>query len=267
MLDSSSGASIVALNMAEKPFKEFARHYDRFMLEYIDYKGWVDYLEKIFRKLKAEPKTILDLACGTGIPTMLLAGRGYRMTGVDRSREMLEVLENKRWGFPVRTLQADMTDFKLAEPVDAAICLYDSINYLLSEEDVKQCFSCVRQALKQGGLFVFDMNTVYSLSVFWGNRTSPRNVGGICSVWQNSYDEQTRISTLHLTFWEEEEGTGLKPACTPKKFEEVHQERAYSRHEVKQCLKAAGFSRVWFYTHGGFLPVGPLTTRMMVIAR
>lgn len=272
--------------MPAQPFKEFARHYDRFMMRYVDYRGWVDYVERILKRFKVEPKTVLDLACGTGIPTILMAKRGFRMVGVDRSAEMLEVLKGKRFGLPIETVEADMTDFRLERPVDAAICLYDSINYLLSEDDLVRCFTCVRRSLAPDGLFTFDMNTVYSLSTFWGSRTTPRNVEGVSSVWQNTYDEKTRISTLHLTFWEEpanevrnqipdsrrqksEAGSGERSAVggEPTRFEEVHQERAYSQQEVEQALERAGFGRVWFYSHNTFLPVAPLTTRMMVVAR
>ena len=248
--------------MPTQPFQEFARHYDRFMVRYVDYPGWVDYVEKIFRKFKVEPKTVLDLACGTGLPTVLMAKRGYRMVGVDRSEDMLRVLRAKETALPVRTLRADMTDFRLDSPVDAGICLYDSINYLLSGEELVECFSCVRQALADGGLFVFDMNTVYSLSTFWGNRLTPRNVDGVASLWQNSYDERTMISTLQLTFWEER-GDG----AAGERFEEVHQERAYTRKEVSDSLERAGFRKSWFYSHGTFLPVMPLTSRMMVVAK
>jgi SAM-dependent methyltransferase len=244
-----------------RPFREFARHYDRFMKHYVDYPAWVEYVERIFGRFRVEPRTVLDVACGTGIPSLLLARRGYRVVGVDRSPEMLAEFERKAEGLPVATVRADITEFAIAEPADAAISLYDSINYLLAEDDLARCFGCVRRALAPGGLFAFDMNTVYSLSSFWGNRVTPRNAGGIQSLWENSYDPDTRISTLKLSFWEPAADGGLA------RFEEEHRERAYTRHEVKLNLKAAGFSRVWFFSHGGFLPVGPLTVRMMVVAR
>lgn len=248
--------------MASPPFADFARFYDRFMLYYVDYKGWVDYVEKVFRRFKVEPRTILDVACGTGIPSVMLARRGYRVIGVDRSAEMLAVLRSKIDALPISVIQAEITDFRLDEPADAAISLYDSINYLLSEEDLVRCFSCVRRAVKEDGLFTFDMNTVYSLSTFWGTRVSERQVGPIRSVWQNVYDEATRVSTLHITFWEDA-GDGTEPV----EYEEVHRERAYTLDEVRRSLGAAGFDEVRFFNHGSFLPVGPLTTRMMVVAR
>jgi len=248
--------------MPDRPFKQFARHYDLFMRRYVDYKSWMNYVEKVFRRNRIRPETVLDLACGTGIPTVMLAKRGYRMVGVDRSAEMLAVLESKRGRLPIVTIRADMTEFQLEDPVDAAICIYDSINYLLDASALEKCFRCVHDSLRPGGLFAFDMNTLYGLSEFWGDRTMPRKVGGIHSLWQNGFDPKTAISTLHLTFWEEPaEGS------VPVQFEEVHQERAYERPEVRSRLEHAGFGRPRFYSHGGFLPVGPLTTRMMVVAR
>ncbi|MEO0082355.1 MAG: methyltransferase domain-containing protein [candidate division WOR-3 bacterium] len=267
--------------MSAKPFSAFARYYDRFMLRYVDYPGWVDYVERIFKKFELAPKTVLDLACGTGIPTVLLAKRGYRVIGVDRSAEMLAVLAEKCTGLPIQLVRAEMTDFRLDEQVDVAISLYDSINYLLSEAELGRCFECVYRALMPSGLFAFDMNTVYSLSKFWGNRVTSRNADGIASVWENTFDDRTMVSTLHLTFWEERRalggGTrqqrdaedGGQPASSgePVRFEEVHQERAYTEREVARCLRQAGFAKSWFYSHGTFFPVTPLTTRMMVVAR
>lgn len=248
--------------MFQEPFVRFNRHYDVFMTKYVDYKGWVDYVERVFRRFRVEPKTVLDLACGTGIPTLLLALRGYRLTGVDRSPEMLAALAAKQDGLPVATLRADMRDFALAEPHDAAICLYDSVNYLLAEEDLTRCFGCVRRALVPDGLFVFDMNTLYGLSEHWGTRTTTREAGGVYSIWQNTWDPESRVSTLHLTFWEQPE-----PGKVGPKFEEIHQERAYEQAEVKRCLLGAGFGTVRFFQHGMFIPPAAFTTRMMVVAR
>jgi SAM-dependent methyltransferase len=248
--------------MIREPFSRFNQHYDEFMVRYVDYRSWVDYVGRVFQRFKVEPKTILDLACGTGLPTLLLARRGYRVTGVDRSPEMLQVLEAKRGDLPVVTLRADIREFHVPEPLDAAVCLYDSINYLLTEDDLVRCFGCVRDAVVPGGVFTFDMNTVYGLAEFWGTRSTVREVGGVYSVWQNSYDPETRVSTLHLTFWEQPE-----PGKVGEKFEEIHQERAYHPEEVERCLREGGFREVRFYQHGCFIPPGPLTTRMMVVAR
>lgn len=259
--------------MMREPFSSFATCYDQFMLKFVDYRAWVDYLERVFEHFKVRPATILDVACGTGIPTVMLAERGYRLIGVDRSPEMLAVLEAKIDSLPqglsatvggtcrpISLMRADMRDFRLAQPVDSAISLYDSVNYLLTEDDLVRCFSCVRQALKVTGLFAFDMNTLYGLSECWGSRTVTREVGNIVSIWQNRFDPESRVSTLQLTFWNKDKGT-------ENRFQEVHQERAYTVEEVRRSLKEAGFGQMHFFQHLSFMPVGPFTARMMVVAR
>jgi len=232
------------------------------MLKFVDYRAWVDYLERIFKRFRVQPELVLDLACGTGIPTVMLARRGYHLIGLDRSQEMLAELAKKRGNLPIELIHADMRQFTLARPVDAAICLYDSMNYLLTDADLVNCFGCVRRSLKRSGLFVFDMNTVYGLAEMWGSRTTTRTVGNIISIWQHSYDPQSRISTLHLTFWENPTEEGAEP----QRFEEVHQERGYTVEEVERYLRQAGFTETHFFQHSGFNPVGPWTTRMMVVA-
>ena len=241
-----------------EPFTEFASYYDSFMLKCVNYGDWVKYIEKIFKNFKTKPKTILDLACGTGIPTILFAKKGYQMTGIDRSRAMLEILKGKSQGYNIAIYEADIRNFSIPEPADAAICLYDSINYLLTEEDLNKCFRCVRAVVKKNGLFVFDMNTEYGLSVFWGTRETVREASDVRSIWHNTYDDKTKISTLNLTCQVKGEN---------RSFEEVHQERGYELPYIQQLLQSCGFPEVKFYHHGTFSPPTDLTVRVMVVAR
>ena len=139
------------------PFTDFAAHYDDFMFKCVDYESWVKYVGKIFKTFKVKPKTILDLACGTGIPTLLFAKKGYRMIGIDSSQTMLDVLQKKINGYDITTYRADIRGFTIPAEVDAVICLYDSINYLLTGDDLKRCFGCVRCTLRKNGLFIFGL--------------------------------------------------------------------------------------------------------------
>ena len=253
----NSGRGNLLTNQVE-PFAAFAPYYDSFMLKVVDYANWVKYIEKIFKTFKTKPKTILDLACGTGIPTLLLAKKGYRMIGIDRSAAMLEVLRKKSKGIDITTLEADIRDFKLLGQVDATICLYDSINYLLTEEDLKKCFQSVRTALAKNGLLIFDANTDYGLASFWGTRETTREAGNVHSIWRNSYDDKTKISTLNLTCYVKGEN---------RSFVEVHQERGFELPVLQELLQNCGFSEVKFYHHGTFSPPTAITVRVMAVAR
>jgi SAM-dependent methyltransferase len=270
------------------PFENFAQYYDQFMLRLVNYPAWVDYIIKIFKEHNLYPKTILDLACGTGIPSLLFAKRGYRVIGVDNSEPMLEVFKqkiaqtkydihsapfnkvtydrlkiqksdhtqlDKRCG--VKTIQSDIRNFSPPEKVDAAVSLYDSINYLLNEDDLKSCFQCVYHSLNSNGIFTFDMNTIFCLESFWNNHETPRRIGGIYSIWRNSYDPKKRISTLFLTIYTDDGRT----------FQEIHKERAYSEDELKAALQSAGFTDIKFYAHLTLLPPIDTTQRIMVVAR
>jgi ubiquinone/menaquinone biosynthesis C-methylase UbiE len=244
-------------------FSRFAPVYDRFMNKYVNYGAWVQYVQRIFRHYACRPGLLLDLACGTGIPTTLLAREGYRLIAVDRSEAMLAVLAEKVGNFSVRLVHSDMRDFTLPEPVDAGICLYDSMNYLLTQDDLTHCLRTVYRHLKPEGLFAFDMNTIHGLATYWGDRQTVRDVEDIHSVWDTRYDPETRISSLRLTFSvlsgrRKEPG----PTCI-----EVHEERGYSIEEVTASLRKAGFAHNDFFQHGTFHPPGPTTSRMMIVAR
>jgi SAM-dependent methyltransferase len=241
-------------------FSRFAPYYDRFMIRYVNFPNWIKYVQRLLHRYHHRPRLILDVACGTGLPTMLLARQGYRVIGVDRSEAMLEVLRSKVTTEDVRTVHSDMRDFELPEPADVAISLYDSINYLLTPEDLTRCFQSVHRNLTPNGIFIFDMNTVYGLANYWGDRTTVRDVEDIHTIWHTRYDVETNISILHLTFYVFE-GKQLV------RYDEIHEERGYHVPEIQSCLKAAGFREADFYGHGTFSPPAPDATRLMIVAQ
>src|SRR5437016_11891287 len=119
----------------------------------------VDFLVHCFeRYARRRVRRVLDIACGTGPHLIRLADRGYRMSGLDLSPECIEFLGQRlvAKGHPGELVVGDMTDFRLPQPVDAAICMQDSQGHLLTNEAILAHLRCVRRALKAGGLYVFD---------------------------------------------------------------------------------------------------------------
>lgn len=239
-------------------FFKLAPYYDQ-LVQFIDYPGWVRYISEIFRRYGRRPRFILDLACGTGNVAVLLAQQGFKMVGLDRSKEMLDRLQSKVPSGGIELICADMREFKLLKPVDACICLFDSLNYLLEIEDLERCFRSVLGSLEPAGLFVFDMNTIYGLANYWDDQVWIREVGDIYSIWQNRYDPVRRISTLYLTLFVRQ-GDGYK------RVDEVHKERGYELSEIEAALRRAGFKRSRMYHHLTFDPPTPSTIRVMVVA-
>ena len=113
-------------------YQEFAYLYDKLMKN-VDYQRWADHIEEIFRKNGRKPETVVDLGCGTGAVTNILAERGYQVTGVDISEDMLFVAREKarKSGLQVSYICQDMTELTLHRPVDAIICMCDGFNYIL----------------------------------------------------------------------------------------------------------------------------------------
>lgn len=237
------------------------------MLNLVPYEEWVNYTIEIFKREGIKPNWILDLACGTGIPTELLLKKKYKVVGLDRSPEMLAVLKKKilppdtSW----QIFEGDMKNFSLPYKVDAAISFYDSINYLLEETAIKSCFKSVFSVLRPKGIFAFDLNTIFSLKEIWDNHSFWRESKRLLTHWRNRYDTQKRISTLFLTAWVKD----IRPLSPlrPPDFEEIHQERGYELEEIEDWLRQAGFFKIKFYRHLTFEPPGPETTRVMVIGR
>lgn len=243
-------------------YRAIADVYDRLNAE-IDYEGWADFVEACFtRYLPQRPKLLLDLACGTGSMTLALAARGYDMIGVDGSADMLSVAYERASDAGISGvlfLLQDMRAFELYGTVEAVTCCLDSLNYLLTEEDVFQCFSCVHNYLDPDGLFLFDVNTPYKFSEIYGDNAyiledetdsgradgqdpAPRERGAVYCGWQNHFDPADGVCTFDLSLFEETE-EGIY-----RRSDEQQKERCYSLETLKHLLCRAGFE--WLGCYG-----------------
>ena len=153
-------------------YTSFARVYDAFM-DNIPYEEWGRYIRSLLEEYGVRERLVLDLGCGTGSMTEVLAGYGYDMIGVDLSADMLEIAMEKRQqsGHDILYLQQDMRSFELYGTVAAVVCVCDSMNYILEEEDLTEVFRLVNNYLDPGGIFVFDLNTVYKYEELLGDAT------------------------------------------------------------------------------------------------
>ncbi len=246
-------------NSCNKPFASIAPYYDRLM-SFVNYPSWVSYIEKIVMLSSIKERSIFDLACGTGVCLDLWSERGYDVIGLDRSLNMLQVCREKlmqRGEFLL--INGDMRDFCLATKVPVITCLYDSLNYLLAEADLLRCFRRVSEALKDDGVFIFDMNTVHSLRDEWGNNTFQRRDEGLLSVWSNSFNPNLNISSLSITLHVRRNGQEFVLA-------EFHQERGYPLSTIADLLREAGFT-CSLYRHLTFTPATEDDLRIMGVAR
>ena len=225
-------------------YTSFARVYDTFM-DNVPYKEWADYLRKILKEYGIDDGLVLDLGCGTGSMTEMLASSGYDMIGVDNAEEMLEIAMEKKVesGHDILYLLQDMREFELYGTVRAVISACDSVNYITDDEDLTEVFRLVNNYLDPEGLFVFDFNTEYKYREILGEQTIAEDREECSFIWDNYYDEDERINEYELTlFVRDEEQPQLY-----RKYQEEHFQRAYTLEQIRHMLTEAGLVYVTAY--------------------
>lgn len=220
--------------------------------------------EERMKNLAVERNTVLDLGCGTGTLTELLAYAGFDMIGLDRSGEMLEAARRKKEksGSSTLYLQQDMREFELYGTVGAACSVCDSLNYLLEDEDMIKVFSLVNNYLYPGGIFMFDFNTVYKYESVIGDATIAENRDDCSFIWENYYDAESRINEYDLTVFVREEG-----GDSFRKFTETHFQKGYTLAQMKRFLDDAGLLFVKALDADTHEEVRTESERIYVIAR
>lgn len=240
----------------------FAEVYDTFM-DNIDYSAWSDYVVSILKEYKIEDGLVLDLGCGTGSMTELLAKAGYDMTGIDMSEDMLNIAMKKREqsGHDILYLCQKMQEFELYGTVRAIVSICDCINYVTEKEDVIQTFRLVNNYLDSKGLFIFDMNTPYKFKEQLGDHTFAENREECSFIWENLYDEEEKINEYALTLFVRD-GDGRY-----EKYEEFHYQRAYGIEEMKEMIQTAGLELLAVYDAFTKNAPRPDSDRVYFIAR
>ena len=246
-------------------YDAIAHVYDRLNAE-LDYGAWADFVEANFaRHLPARPDLVLDLACGTGSMTHVLAARGYDMIGVDRSPEMLSEAYARAGEVMPLFLCQDMRSFELYGTVGAVVCCLDSVNYLTGEGDLDRCFAAVHNYLDPDGLFLFDVNTPYKFAQVYGDNAYilEDEIDGraVWCGWQNSYDAETGLCDFFLTLFEEDEDGRYS------RTEETQHERCFSHEALLAALERAGFAHLGTYADFAFSAPGETTERWYIAAR
>ena len=206
----------------------------------VRYRAWADYLERHFARSAIPIRTVLDLACGTGSLTRILAERGYEMIGVDQSEEMLaQAAEKCRDVAGERPifLHQSMEKLDLYGTVDACVCCLDSVNYVTRPAALRRAFQRVHLFLMPGGLFLFDVNTPEKFRKMDGQVFLDETEDAYC-VWRAEFSEKRRICTYGMDIFRRRAG-GLW-----ERGQEVHGEYPYERGELAGFLREAGFRRI-----------------------
>ena len=183
-------------------YTSFAEVYDMFM-DNIPYEDWCGYLTSLLKEYGINDGLVLDLGCGTGTLTELLAKEGYDMIGVDVSEDMLQEAIEKRAesGLPILYLLQDMREFELYGTVRAVVSICDSLNYILDYDDLAHVFSLVNNYLDPEGVFIFDLNTPYKYRELIGDATIAENREDASFIWENTWYEREQVNEYDLTIF------------------------------------------------------------------
>ena len=244
-------------------YTSFASVYDTFM-DNIPYEEWAEYLVDLLKEYGIHDGLVLDLGCGTGNMTELLASAGYDMIGVDNAEEMLEIAMEKREksGHDILYLLQDMREFELYGTVKAIASICDSINYITEEEDLLEVFRLANNYLDPKGIFIFDFNTVYKYREVLGNQTIAEDREDCSFIWDNYYYEDEQINEYELSLFIKEQNSDLY-----RKYQEMHYQKAYDLETIKGLVEESGLEYITAYD--AFTRNKPTTEseRVYVVAR
>lgn len=204
-------------------------HFYPLLMGQVDYEQRADYLASVFRRYGQQPGCLLDIGCGTGRMTRLLAAKGYEMVGIDASAEMLSLAREQT---PAQTeilwICQDIRELDLYGTAQGGVSTFDCLNHLTGDGDLKDFFGRLRYFLEPGNLFVFDVNTPYKHQTLLGDHTFVYDTPEVYCVWQNQTDRETLATTMTLDLFVPRE-SGYE------RFTEQVKERGYTRSQIERA--------------------------------
>ena len=268
-------------------YRSFASVYDEFM-DGTDYQETADKIQDMITRfglskpsqkrtgvseardvlLAAEKNLVVDIACGTGKLTEILAGRGYDVMGIDLSEEMLSIALNRRDKLGHKTLYLcqDMREFELYGTAGTFVSVGDSVNYLTSDADMVKLFKRINTFLFPRGIFVFDFKTLYLYRDVIGDRTIAEDRDDCSFIWDNWFDPKTNINEYDLSLFIRDAGSDGEDNVF-RKFREVHEQRGYTLEEMKHYVKEADLEWVTEMDSDTMGPVTAKSERILCVVR
>lgn len=244
-------------------YTSFAEVYDTFM-DNVPYEEWAEYLAELLQEYDIEDGLVLDLGCGTGSLTEILATKGYDMIGADGSAEMLEIAMEKKAqsGHDILYLLQDMREFELYGTVRAVVSVCDCVNYITDEKELEQVFRLVNNYLDPEGIFIFDFNTEYKYKEILGEQTIAEDREDCSFIWDNYYYEDESMNEYELTLFIKEQDSNLY-----RKYQEMHYQKAYTLDAMRELIEWSGLEFVTAYD--AYTRKAPTETseRICVVAR
>ena len=261
-------------------YQAFASVYDELMCD-VPYDAWTERIDRDIKRygisktktectrdleseealLESERNLVMDLGCGTGIVTRKLHDMGYDVFGIDSSPEMLTRAFDSDEDRGIMYLNQDMRELDLYSTIGSAICICDSLNYLVSDEDLEDAFAGVSKFLYPGGVFIFDCNTSYKYRESIGESTIAEAGEDVSFIWENYYDEEENVNEYDLTLFIKRED-GLY-----ERAEETHFQRGIEMSDIERLSEEHGFETVCILDSDTEEKVNDKTERIYAVLR
>ncbi|MBO0996505.1 methyltransferase domain-containing protein [Bacillus sp. SD075] len=243
-------------------YGRFAYVYDELMKD-APYEKWLMILTAKLEQYGIGGRKVLDLACGTGEMTVELARHGFEVTGVDLSDEMLLVANEKavKFGLSIPLFQQNMAELEGLGQFDCVTIFCDSLNYLRNEEDIVKTFSRVHEHLKDGGLFLFDIHSIYKMEEIFRDNTFAVNGEEVSYIWDCFQGKEPYSVEHDLSFFVRDDESGLYD-----RFDELHYQRTYPVEQYKKWLEQAGFTVSEIMADLEEAPLATETERILFVA-
>ena len=223
-------------------YSRLAVIYDHVM-RHVDYDHWADYVESVYRRHGFFPRRLLDVACGTGTLALELASRGYLAGGVDGSEAMISQAQQKaeKLGQDIFFETRNLMNLEGLPTFEGVLCLYDSLNYMMSVEDISTALEQVRILVEPEGLFVFDVCTETNSLAYFRDMTNRERGDGFTYVRRSHYDAGVQVNAFEIRF----EGSD-------EVFYEEHRQRIYPLEELERVIQESRFHLEAAYDGFGF---------------
>ncbi len=241
-------------------YEALAGSYDS-LTQDIPYEQILDYMEALLQQHGASPETVLDLACGTGSLSVLMARKGYSVLAADASEDMLAMAWEKAAELerPPYFICQRMEHLSLPYGVDWVVCCLDSLNYVTDPKLCRQALHRIYRCLNPGGVLIFDINSEEKLRGLDGQVFLDENEHTYC-VWRAEFDEKEHICYYGMDLFQKE------GQLWRRSFEE-HREYAYPAEQLIGWLQEAGFAEVEQYGDRKFTSPEPGEQRIFFYAR
>lgn len=205
-------------------FSPIAAYYDTLMA-HVDYSRW-QYVVRSLATIAPKPLTYLDTGCGTGTLLALLSNEGWMLTGTDLSWTMLNEAKSKN--ARVHWVQSNFCQLPFREHFSLITCLFDSMNFLLEEEEILQALTSFYEALRPSGILYFDVVTRQMIKKHFNNEAWHENHGSFSSSWQSTFDRSKQICTTHI--------------CIDSGTASVTYERIFPEEFLREAIQKAGLT-------------------------